>query len=212
MIYESPLFVTHSNELSVLSGWARQNRNTEREYAMSLYMGSIEAKDGSGKIPVFVAGNTVEGDLWERGKNATVDPSKSIGPDGWQRSSTIHTHPRASDKYDDFSNIPPRFMSSGGDMQWSIENRVKLYMVPSSDNYMGLFDPQLYTDYVLDEMAKANQKYRNDLLELHGGLYKLDYPGVDDFQEGQKGAGFWIKPEENDRKARNTIKKIKIDP
>ncbi|MBV6655166.1 MAG: RHS repeat-associated core domain-containing protein, partial [Mameliella sp.] len=203
---------TSQNELDVLKVWARQNRNTKREHAMSLFTGSIDAQDGSGKMSVFVAGNTVKGELWVPGENATVDPSGSTGPDGWSRHTTIHTHPRKSDKYDDFSNIRPGFMKSGGDMQWSIKTRLKLYMVPPSGDYMGLFDPKLYTEYVLDEMEKANKEFRNDLLELHGGLYKLDYPGVDDFQEGDKGASFWIDPDENDRKSRRTIEKVKIDP
>ncbi len=201
---------TEDNELRILRGWAKENRTRKREYAMSIFTKYIESDDGIGYFPAIVEGSRAKGPLYEIGKNAVVDPFQSTGPDGWQRSTTIHTHPHGD--WNDFSNVDGGFMSGGGDVQWAIENQVKLYLVPPSGNTMGLFDPKLYTEYVLGEMAKDNETHLEELIKQYGGLYQLDHPSKEDYQKGDKGKEYWILPEIRPKLVQKVYKDKKIDP
>ncbi|HMQ70530.1 MAG TPA: RHS repeat-associated core domain-containing protein [Ignavibacteria bacterium] len=177
------------NEKNILKAWAHQYKNAEKEYAMSLFRGEIELKDGSGSLSVFVEGSLAEGLTKDEARkigasaSGAVDPSLSKGPDGWKRSATIHNHP-TSRTWKEFSNTPSRnygFSSdSGGDIQWSLSNFIVIYMVPKGGYEMGRFDPQDYVDYVKQKMIRDNGRYDAD--------FKLKYPPLGFYGD------YWIAP------------------
>ncbi|MFK8103057.1 MAG: RHS repeat domain-containing protein [Saprospiraceae bacterium] len=192
---------TDKNELSLLRNWAKRNRNDKQEFAMSLFSKFIQNDKEKGYFPVIIKGTLAEG------KRARVNPSDSKGPEGWHRSTTIHTHPNNNT----FSNEAPGFLS-GGDIQWSVSNNIKLYLVPSEGENMEVFDPKLYIEFVLRKMDRSNEKYKEDLMKMYDGLYKLDHPNKSDWKKGDLGKGYWSEPHRNEDEVKEMSKDVKIDP
>jgi len=113
---------------------------------MSLFVGWVRSDDPKYEFTdIFIEGNTVEGPLYKGDGGARVNADLSVGFGVFkQRSTTIHSHPFG--KWNDFSN-EPRGWGTGGDIQWSMEKGVDLYLVPPNGNQMGVFSPKDYNQY-----------------------------------------------------------------
>ncbi|MDK2772438.1 MAG: hypothetical protein KYX68_09460 [Flavobacterium sp.] len=146
------------NQTVQLSLWAKKNRNSTNEKAMSLFTKQIDSPSGKGKMEVFTLGTTTEGPKYEPGNSAVVDPDKSTGIKGWKRSTTIHTHPWGGPL--NFSNELSGF-ASGGDLQWSLSNNIDLYLVPPSGGEMGKFSVEKYRKLVRQNLESQYPEYKN---------------------------------------------------
>jgi RHS repeat-associated protein len=189
--YSIPAFVnSEKNRNNQLSKWAKTNRNTKNEKAMSLFTNKIENPEGAGFVEVFTLGSTTIGPEYKLGHNATVDPEGSIGISGWKRSTTVHTHPWGGAL--NFSNELSGF-ASGGDLQWSLSNGIDLYLVPPSGDEMGKFSVEKY------------RKILRSSLESQYSEYKA-YSDSDIFNDNTLSDPYFNKSE-----AKSAMEKIKIE-
>ena len=198
---------TAENELSSLRNWAKGNRTNKEEHVMSLFTKFIESADGIGYFRAIAEGSTGIGPPHVPGKNASVNPEKSKGPQGWRRSTTIHNHPYGRD-YSELSNIPKTSLASGGDIQWAIEKHIKIYMVPLNGDFMGVFDPQAYIDYVIKKIEADNEKYK-----AKSPNYQLNHPYRNDYK-GDSWRGYWLEPHVDPTRQiikNDIIKKVSIE-
>jgi RHS repeat-associated protein len=148
---------TEENVDNVMGAWAKANRSAEREYAMSLFTMPIENYDkkGASHIEVFIQGSMATGKDYKVGHDAHVYPGDSKSPfPGWERSTSIHTHPWGS--WNQFSNDYGGGLFGGGDIGWALENNIKLYLVPPKGNVMGSFDPKDYKDFLRERVERMN--------------------------------------------------------
>lgn len=177
--YSTQAFESNAeNELAVLRNWATENRNSSKEHVMSLFASTITREDGS-SVSVFSEGTTAVGEY------KRMNPEDSKGIRGWKRSTTIHTHP--VNDWNDFSNQDKnsRFVGAG-DIQWSLTNDIKLYVVPPLGNQMGVFDPNEYNAAVIRRMHFDSERYDA------GFRFYNPYPNDDDTD--RKPPNYYVRP------------------
>lgn len=163
---------TTDNETDLMYAWAKEHypKSSSQEWAMSLYTKYIEAEEGfqkGGYFSVFIKGSNVEG--IERGREVDASLSKPIvgGVElsGWTRSSTIHTHPHwGSSKFSDIRSVGTGGTFYEGDIPWSLDNGVDLYLASKSEFVSGVFQMQKFDPSIFlgekNRVTKGRQPYR----------------------------------------------------
>ena len=155
---------TGSNKRSTFRNWAKKYKGLsdrdsndpkgDREFAMTLYSGSINTPNGEKEV--FAHGSLIEG---RKGVNGVslVDSKSPI--EGWNPAETIHTHRFGST--DNFSNDP--FTLVGSDVPTAVKSKNTLYLAVPHSNFIGSFNPKAYTKYIQNGKTRERaQRYSTD--------------------------------------------------
>ena len=142
-------------EQTVFKEWATNYmpKSTEGEYAMALFKNTLTKSDGE-SFEVFVPGTTAKPNRFDKYSVDPYDSKLDLGgkkvdirnsygyrsKSGWERYSTIHTHPRGAS-----SKLSFEYGTLGGisgDIPYALKEDVMILMVQPGNPYVTKFNPE----------------------------------------------------------------------
>jgi hypothetical protein len=147
----------HTNEDTPLIEWAQKvpNMRSDREQTLSLFQHSIEMPDGSNQ-DVLLEGSTFESPYQRSAVNPEGSKLVIKGVDyqneyGWKRAHVIHSHPGHDDS-------PLSFGSLSGDVNYSIESGLPIYLVTRGHDYIRKFDPSIFGELMRSNGSRITRQ------------------------------------------------------